>query len=71
MSSSFGDISRRDLCLLSSIMGLNVALNVVLKALKNTFEKCQHQCLFPEIMTLLLKIIHNPIIQKKLEPTLL
>ena len=35
----FGDISRRDFCLLSNIMGLNGALNVVLTAPKNTFEK--------------------------------
>ena len=33
---SFGDISHRDLCFLSNIMGLNGALNVVPK---NTFEK--------------------------------
>ena len=32
---SFGDIGRRDFCLLSNIMGLNGALNVVLTAPKN------------------------------------
>ena len=37
--SSFGDIDRRDFYLLSNIMGLNGALNVVLTAPKNTFEK--------------------------------
>ena len=56
----FGDISRRDLCLFSNIMGLNGALNVVLTAPKNTSKKSQQQCLYLEIMTLLLKIIHRP-----------
>ena len=32
--SNFGDIGRRDFCLLSNIMGLNGALNVVLTAPK-------------------------------------
>ena len=36
---SFGDIGRRDFCLLSNIMALNGALNVVLTAPENTFEK--------------------------------
>ena len=36
---SSGDISRRDFCLFSNIMGVNGALNVVLTAPKNTFEK--------------------------------
>ena len=34
--SSFGDIGRRDFCLLSNIMGLNGALNVEVTAQKNT-----------------------------------
>ena len=36
---SFGDTGRRDFCLLSSIMGLNGALLVVLTAPKNIFQK--------------------------------
>ena len=36
---SFGGISCRDFCLLSNIMGLNGALNVVLTVPKNIFEK--------------------------------
>ena len=47
---SFGNTSCRDFCLLYNIMGLYGALNVVLITPKK-------QCLFPEIMTLLLKIV--------------
>ena len=37
--SSSGDIDHRDFCLLSNIMGLNGALNVVLTGPKTTFKK--------------------------------
>ena len=44
-------ISIVDICLFSSIMGLNGP--------PNTFGKAQQQCLFTEIMTLFLKIIQQ------------
>ena len=44
--SSFGDISRRNFCLLSNIMELNGAHSP-----KKIFCKSQQQCRFSEIMT--------------------
>ena len=49
-----------DVCLLSNIIKLDGTQLVVLKVPKNTFEKIQNQCLFPNIMVWLLKIIHRP-----------
>ncbi|MDF4377384.1 hypothetical protein P3378_24580, partial [Vibrio parahaemolyticus] len=59
---SVGDIGCRDVCLLLNIMELDGTQLVMLKVAQNTFEQQQHQqqCVFPEIMTWLLKIIHRP-----------
>ena len=46
-------------CLLLNIMELNGICGAQ-STKKHTFEKAQKQCLFPKIMTLLLKIIHRP-----------
>jgi len=60
---SVGDISCRDVCLLTSIIELDGTQLVVLKAPEKYIWKSQQQCLSPEIMTLLLKIIHRPCCQ--------
>ena len=56
----FGDIDYRDACLLSKIKEINGTRLLVLKAPKIYIWKIQNQCLFLEIMTQLLKIIHRP-----------
>ena len=43
---SLGDIGRRDFCLLSDIMGLNGALNVVVTVPQSTFESSSVLSLF-------------------------
>ena len=57
---SLGDISYRDVCLLSSIIGLGGTRLVVLKCQKKYIWKVLNQCLFPKIMTGLLRIMHRP-----------
>ena len=49
----------RDFCSLSSITGTRSHSQGAKKKKKKTFEKPQQQCLFSEIMTQLLKIIHK------------
>ena len=51
---SFGDIGRRDFCLISNIMGLNGGCY---SPSKNTFEKLNNNVSFQKS---LLKIIHRP-----------